>query len=149
MDILYEDESYKIIGAAIEVFHELGSGFLEAVYQESLETEFNLRNIPYKREVPLNIYYKRNLLSKFYVADFICYDKIILEIKAVSMLTNQHQAQLLNYLKATGFHLGFLFNFCGEKMEYKRLVRESPRLSAVNLTADDADERGRLIGKGD
>jgi GxxExxY protein len=133
LEILYKDESYNIIGAAIEVFHELGSGFLEAVYQESLETEFNLRSIPYKREAPLNIYYKKKLLSKFYIADFICYEKIILEIKAVSTLTNEHQAQLLNYLKATGFHLGFLFNFCGEKMEYKRFVRESPRLSAVNF----------------
>jgi GxxExxY protein len=133
LELLYENESYNIIGAAIEVFHELGSGFLEAVYQESLETEFNLRNIPYRREVPLNIYYKNKQLSKFYIADFICYDKIILEIKAVSALTNEHQAQLLNYLKATGFHLGFIINFCGEKMEYKRFVRESPRLSAVNL----------------
>ena len=78
MDLLYEEESYSIIGAAIAVHQELGNGFLEAVYQEVLEKEFLIRNIPYKREVQLTIYYKNEPLEKFYAADFICYDKIII-----------------------------------------------------------------------
>ena len=94
MDLLYEKESYSIIGAAIAVHQELGCGFLEAVYQEALEKEFLIRNIPYKREIPLTIYYKNEPLDKFYAADFVCYDKIIVELKALSAITNEHQAQV-------------------------------------------------------
>jgi GxxExxY protein len=94
MGYLYEQETYKIIGAAMEVHNVLGCGFLEAVYQEALENEFALQDIPYKREAILPIYYKDKLLQKTYIADFICFEKIIVELKALSNLTNEHHAQI-------------------------------------------------------
>ena len=106
-----ENESGKIINACMEVHNELGSGFLEAVYQEALEKEFKLQNIPYEREKLLPISYKGEKLLKEYYADFICYDKIIVEIKAVESIHEKHKAQLMNYLKATGYKVGFLVNF--------------------------------------
>ena len=120
--ILFKDESYKIIGAAMEVHRELGPGFLEPIYQEALEIEFQNKQIPYKRESRLFVYYKGILLNKEYVADFICYDQIIIETKAVSELTTEHQSQLLNYLKATGKKLGILINFGTQSLEYKRMA---------------------------
>jgi GxxExxY protein len=127
MDLLYENETYKIIGAAMEVHKELGAGFLEAVYQEALEKELAIQNIPFKREAILPIYYKNILLQKVYIADFICYDKIIVELKALSALNTEHMAQLLNYLKATDLKLGLLINFGKSSLEYKRIIRENPR----------------------
>jgi GxxExxY protein len=103
----------------------LGYGFLEGVYQEALEREFNLRHIPYRREVSIVIYYKKIVLSKSYIADFICYDKIILELKALSALSPAHQAQFLNYLKASRFKLGILINFGAKSLEYQRIIREN------------------------
>jgi GxxExxY protein len=94
MELLYEEETYIIIGAAMAVHQELGNGFLEAVYQEALEKEFQIRNIPYKREVPITIYYKNEPLNKFYIPDFICFDKIVVELKALSVITSDHQAQV-------------------------------------------------------
>ena len=88
MGLLYEEESYLIIGAAIDVHKELGNGFLEARYQEALEKEFQIKKIPYKREVPLTIYYKNEPLNKFYIPDFICFEKIIVELKALSAITS-------------------------------------------------------------
>lgn len=123
MDILFKDEAYQIIGACMEVHRELGHGFLEAVYQESLEREFILKKIPFEREVPLRIHYKGIVLNKFYVADFVCYGKIILEMKALNVLTTQHESQVLNYLKATSYQLGILVNFGSKSLEYKRMVR--------------------------
>ena len=123
MNILYKDESYKIIGAAMAVHKEMGCGFLEAVYQETIEKEFCIQCIPYKREVLLPIYYKGELLSKNYMADFVCYDKIIVELKAVSSLSSEHKAQVLNYLKAANFELGLLINFGESKLKYERLVK--------------------------
>jgi GxxExxY protein len=105
------------------VFNEIGSGFLEAVYQEALEKEFCLQNIPYKREVSFPIYYKDELLSKNYIADFVCYDKIIVELKAVSSLSSEHKAQVINYLKVAKLELGLLVNFGEGKLKYERLVR--------------------------
>jgi GxxExxY protein len=127
MELLYKDEVYAIIGAAMTVHNELGSGFLEAVYQEALEKEFALQNIPSKKESLLQIYYKNQLLSKYYIADFLCYDKIIVEVKALSKLTVDHYAQTLNYLKASGLELGVLINFGQSKLEYKRIIREHSR----------------------
>ena len=124
MGLLYEEESYLIIGAAIAVHKELGNGFLEAIYQEALEKEFNIRRIPHKREVPLRIYYKDEPLSKYYVADFICYDKIIIELKALSAITSEHQAQVLNYLKASRLTLGVIINFGKQSLEHKRVIKE-------------------------
>ena len=122
MDLLYEDETFNIIGSAMTVHNELGSGFLEAVYQEALEHEFALNNIPSRREIPLQIFYKEKLLSKLYIADFICYEKIIVELKSISALHNEHIAQTINYLKATKFKLGLLINFGKTKLEYKRII---------------------------
>ena len=121
-DILFKTESYRIIGACMEVHNVLGAGFLEPVYQEALAYEFNLQNIPFEREKQLTIRYKDIELEKMYSADFVCYDKIILELKALSALTSEHEAQVLNYLKATGYKLGILVNFGAKTLEYKRLV---------------------------
>lgn len=121
-EILYKAESFKIIGACIEVHKELGSGFLEAVYQEALAVELTKQNIPFVREMELKINYKGIDLNKKYLADFICFNKILLELKALTKLTGEHESQVLNYLKATGFRLGLLINFGSKSLEYKRLV---------------------------
>jgi GxxExxY protein len=121
-DIIFKEESYKIIGAAIEVHKELGAGFVEPVYQEALEIEFKIQNIPYYREKNLNIFYKRQKLVKHYLADFVCYENIIVELKALSELSGEHEAQLLNYLKASKMKLGLLINFGSKSLQYKRLV---------------------------
>ena len=121
-ELIYKDEAYEIIGAAMAVHRELGPGFLEAVYQEALEIEFQLRDIPYERERQLNIDYKGHTLSKHYNADFVCYDKIIVETKAICELTSKDESQVLNYLKATGYKLGILINFGEERLRYKRMV---------------------------
>ena len=123
MELIYKEEVYRIIGAAMEVHKELGCGFLEAVYQEALELEFQFCKISYDREAKLNIYYKEILLNKYYEADFICFDKIIVELKALSGLTSEHESQLLNYLKATNFKVGLLINFGKQSLEYKRMVK--------------------------
>jgi GxxExxY protein len=122
MDLIYKDEVYDIVGAAMEVHKVLGNGFLEAVYHEALAVEFVERGIPFEMEKNIQIHYKGVLLKKYYQADFICYDKIILELKALSLLTGEHEAQLLNYLKATGFKTGLLINFGQKSLIYKRFV---------------------------
>lgn len=120
--IIFKDESYKIIGACMEVHSELGCGFLEAVYQEALTIEFTKRNIPFEQEKLLRISYKGQVLKKEYKADFICYNKIIIEIKALGKLAPEHLAQTLNYLKITDFELGLLVNFGSTSLHYKRVV---------------------------
>jgi GxxExxY protein len=121
-ELIYKEESYQIIGACMEVHKELGPGFLEPVYQEALSYELGSRNIPFEKEKALKIDYKGKMLEKTYVADFVCFDKIIVELKAVKELTMEHESQVLNYLKATGYKLGLLVNFGGKSLEYKRLV---------------------------
>lgn len=122
--LLYKDESYVIQGAIFEVYREMGCGFLEAVYQECLEEEFKLQNIPFVAQRDLLIEYKGKKLRQTYKPDFICFDQIIVEIKALSVLAGEHEAQVLNYLKATGYRLGLLVNFgCHPKATVKRLVR--------------------------
>ena len=111
MELIYKQECFDITGAVMDVHSNLGTGFLEEVYQEALEIEFKKRNIPYEREKTLNIFYKDVQLKKFYKADFICYDKIIVELKSVKEVLPAHRAQVMNYLKATGFKLGLIFNF--------------------------------------
>ena len=121
--IIYRQESYEIIGAAYDVYNKLGHGFLEAVYQEALEIELKKRDIPYEREKDLKILYDGIELKQSYKADFVCYDKIIIELKAVSSLDDAHHAQVYNYLHATGFKLGILLNFgCSNGLETKRIV---------------------------
>lgn len=111
MAIIYKDESYAITGAALKVYATLGIGFLEAVYQEALEIELQKRNIPYEREKEIKIYYDGQELKQTYRADFVCYGNIIVELKAVAALDDSHRSQVFNYLKATGYKLGLLFNF--------------------------------------
>ena len=121
--VLFREESYLIQGAIFEVYKELGLGFLEGVYQESLEHELRIRNIPFVAQPELTINYKGIKLSQKYRPDLICHEKIIIEIKAVSDLRPEHQAQTLNYLKATGIRLGLLVNFGSHpKATIKRLA---------------------------
>jgi len=122
MTLIHEELTYKIIGAAMEVYNELGSGFLESVYQEAFEIELQKQNIPYQKEVLLNIIYKDITLKKHFYADFICYGKIVIELKALSKIAPEHYAQILNYLKATGHHVGLLLNFGEKTLNYKRLA---------------------------
>ena len=122
--MIHKNQAYKIIGAARAVHAELGPGFLEAVYQEALAIEFELREIPFRKEVLLPITYKGYSLENKYKADFICYDKIIVETKATKELTGMDEAQVINYLKATGYKLGMLINFGEESLNYKRIVKE-------------------------
>ena len=122
--LLYKDEVYAIIGAAIEVHRELGPGFLEAVYQEALEIELEERVVPFESQKPLPIFYKKRRLKKEYIADAICYDKIIVELKALDKLSGREKAQLLNYLKATGLRVGLLINFGSDgTLEWERLIK--------------------------
>jgi len=109
--IVYKQESYAIQGAIFAVYREMGSGFLEAVYQECLGRELALRDIPHRAQVMLPLAYKGRALDQTYCADFICYEKIIVELKATSELRSEHRAQVHNYLKATGLRLGLLVNF--------------------------------------
>ncbi len=117
-----DPQTFAIIGAAMDIHRQLGHGFLEAVYQEAAVVEFRLRNIPFEREVLLPVKYKGTPLPVHYRADFICFSEIIVEFKAISTLTTTDEAQVLNYLKATGFHRGLLFNFGSASLQQKRLV---------------------------
>lgn len=121
-DVLFKDEAYAIIGAAFEVHKELKNGFLEPVYQLALAKEFILKDIPFEKEALINIYCKGEKLDKCYKADFICYNDIIIELKALSDLTSEHEAQLINYLKATNKKLGLLINFGRSSLQYKRII---------------------------
>lgn len=133
MDLLYKDEVYAIVGAAMDVYNNLGPGFLEAVYQEAMEIETAARKIPALPEQKLYIEYKGAPLKKFYEADLICYDKIIVEIKAMDKLTSREDAQILNYLKATGMKVGVLINFgAHQNLEWKRLVFTQARQPRFN-----------------
>lgn len=120
---LYKDETYRIVGACFEVYNEMGCGFLESVYQECLELELELQTITFRSQQKLVLKYKGRTLEKTFEPDFICFDKIIVEIKAVSVLTDEHRAQLINYLHATGKEVGLLINFGNHhKLEHERFV---------------------------
>ena len=121
--IIYADESYKIMGACFNVYKKLGCGFLEPVYQECLGIEFIYRNITNIPQKELILRYRGQQLKHTYKPDYICFDKIIVEIKAVSKLIDEHRAQILNYLHASGFKLGILVNFGHyPKLEFERIV---------------------------
>ena len=112
-------------GAYFEVYKEKGPGFLEPVYQECLAIEFTERSIPYVEQYRLKLTYKEQILKQGYQPDFLCYEKIIVEIKAVKMLTDEHRAQIINYLKGTGIKLGLLVNFGHyPRLEYERFINE-------------------------
>jgi GxxExxY protein len=124
MELVLKNECYAIVGACFEVYKEKGCGFLETVYQECLELEFGFQNIPATNQALLSLFYKDHLLKQKYIPDFICFDKVILEIKAVKSLTDEHRAQVHNYLKATGYKLGILANFGHyPQLEWERIVR--------------------------
>jgi GxxExxY protein len=123
MNIVHKLESFEIMGACFEVYKEKGSGFLEAVYQECLEIEFGERKVLFKAHPQLGLSYKGQSLRTKYTPDFICYDKIVVELKAVTTLTDEHRAQIQNYLRATQLKLGLLVNFGHyPKVEYERIV---------------------------
>ncbi|HMV86578.1 MAG TPA: GxxExxY protein [Blastocatellia bacterium] len=121
--LIFGDEVYAIVGAAMEVHTVLGTGFLEAVYQSALKLELRNRNIPFEFEKELPVLYKGQRLDTLYRADLICYGKIIVELKALDRLTGKEESQIINYLKATGFRVGVLINFGSRgKLEWKRFV---------------------------
>ncbi|NRT15123.1 GxxExxY protein [Flavobacterium sp. 28A] len=120
--IIYKEESYAIIGACMKVHRILGVGFLEAVYEEALGREFHILKIPFKRQLKLNLYYDGQKLKKQYRADFVCYDRIIVEIKAVAQMPIIFHSQLKNYLKCTKLELGILVNFGTASLTYKRVI---------------------------
>lgn len=123
-ELLLKEEVFAIIGAAIDVHRELGSGFLEPVYQEAMEIELTSRHIPFEAQKLLVIKYKGRALQKQYEADLVCYGQIIVELKALDRLSGREQAQILNYLKATGLRVGLLINFGSHaRLEWKRFVR--------------------------
>jgi GxxExxY protein len=130
-----DPQTHAIIGAAMEVHRQLGRGFLEGVYHEALAVEFAARSIPFSRELELPIYYKGNCLACFYRADFVCFENIIVELKALSDLTGVERAQIINYLKATNSERGLLFNFGVERVQFERFANFYLRTSAQS--ADD------------
>ena len=122
-DYPFKKECYNIIGCAMKVHSELGNGFLEAVYQEALEIMFQENKIQYEKEKMLEITFRGRILNKKYFTDFMCYDEVIVELKALSELNNKHISQVLNYLKATNKKVGLLINFGSDRLEYKRIIR--------------------------
>ena len=117
-----DPRTYAIIGAAMEVHRHLGCGFLESVYQEAMALELTAREIPYRREVEIPVFYKGQRLDAFFRADFLCFDSVIVELKALASLSGVEEAQVINYLKGTGFEIGLLFNFGAESQEHRRFV---------------------------
>jgi len=122
-NLLHHELTREIIGAAMEVNKTLGNGFLESVYEESLAIEFDLRNIPYKRQKGIDVFYKEQLAKQF-VCDFLVGEKVLVEIKAIKAITGVEEAQVLNYLRATGIEVGLLINFGEQSLKYKRLVMQ-------------------------
>ena len=117
-----DPRTYEIIGAAIEVHKQLGCGFLESVYQEALAIELGLREIPFRREVKLPVSYKGKILVTSFCADFICFDSIVVELKALAAMSGTEEAQLINYLKATRYKVGLLLNFGARSLQHRRLI---------------------------
>ena len=136
--ILHKDESYRIIGACFEVYKQKGCGFTEPVYQECLGLEFEFQHIPFVAQVELQLDYKGRLLTQYFKPDFICFDKILVEIKALTNLIDVHRAQALNYLNATRFDLVLLVNFGHfPKLEYERIACSRPKTISDELNSWD------------
>jgi GxxExxY protein len=121
-----DPQTYAIIGAAMEIHQQLGCGFLEAVYHQAMMLELTARAIPYQREVPLVIQYKGQPLPCGYRADFVCYDDVLVELKAIKQLTSVERAQVIHYLRATGLKRALLLNFGSQSLEYERIVLNAP-----------------------
>ena len=135
-EIVYKDESYKIIGACFEVYKQKGFGFTEPIYQECLAIEFEIQGIPFIEQPEIQLEYKGRKLKQFFKPDFICYDKIIVEIKALPDLIDKNKSQILNYLNATKFELALLINFGHyPKLEYKRIANN--RIKDKNISLND------------
>jgi GxxExxY protein len=132
-DLKFKEEVYAIIGAAMEVHREKGCGFSEPVYQECLELELADRNIVAEPQKEMQIFYKGRLLKRTYIADFIAYGKIIVELKALDKLTPRDEAQVINYLKSSGLEVGLLINFGSQSLEWKRLVLSVSPVESVDL----------------
>ena len=122
---IYKEESYQITSALFEVHKQLGCGFLEKVYQEALAIEFNNRHIPFEKEKVFKITYKNTVLENVFIADFVCFNKIILELKAVQQIDSIHKAQVINYLRASNLQLGILANFGEEYLSPIRLFNKN------------------------
>ena len=131
-----DPETYAIIGACMAVHTELGHGFSEPVYQDAVEIELQFRKIPHERELPLEIFYRGVKLKSFYKPDFICFGSVIAELKALSALDSAHDAQVINYLKATGHERGLLINFGTPKLQFKRLILSHQHLRNSAPSAD-------------
>jgi len=121
-ELIYKEESFKIIGICFEVHNHLGPGFLEVVYKDALEYEFGLAGIPFTREKRYDVRYKNVILPHYFVADFVVMDKIILEVKGVKAISDEYVARTINYLKVSGLRLGLLVNFGEERLKSKRLT---------------------------
>jgi GxxExxY protein len=121
-----DSRTYSIIGAALEVHRQLGRGYLESVYQEAMALEMTTRGIPYRREAEIPVFYKNQRLNASFRADFLCFDSVIVELKALAGLSGAEEAQVINYLKATGFEIGLLLNFGSASLEHRRLAFSKP-----------------------
>ncbi|HEY7088372.1 MAG TPA: GxxExxY protein [Tepidisphaeraceae bacterium] len=131
-----DPQTYAVIGSGMDVHRELGCGFLEHAYQEALALEFQARGIPFAREVDVPIFYKGARLACCYRADFVCFGEVIVEVKAVKQLTSIERAQVINYLKATGYTVALLINFGAESLEYERIVLSKPQRRRAALDPD-------------
>ena len=139
-ELIYKAESYAIVGACFEVYKEKGCGFVEPVYQECLAIEFEHRGIPFEAQAQMDLFYRGRKLTPFYKPDFICYGKIIVEIKAVSRLVPEHRAQLMNYLKGTRCDLGLLINFGHfPKIEHERIVGTTSSRLRIDVERIDSN----------
>jgi len=127
-ELILREECYKVVGACLEVAHDKGCGFLEAVYQECLEIEFDYQKLPHVPRQELRLFYRQRELKQKFIPDFVCFDQIIVEIKAVSQLTDAHRSQVINYLNASDFQLGLLINFGSHpRLEWERFVHTNKR----------------------
>jgi len=139
-ELIFKEEAYAIVGACFEVYKDKGCGFVEPVYQECLAIEFEHRGIPFIAESQLDLYYRQRKLTHYYKPDFVCFGKIIVEIKAVSKLISEHRAQTMNYLKGTGYHLGLLVNFGHfPGIEHERIASTTSKRLADGNGGDHPD----------
>jgi GxxExxY protein len=146
-ELLYPKESYAIVGVCFNVYNEMGCGFLEAVYQECLQMELRTQGIPFVAQPTLSLAYRGQQLKQTYQPDFVCYDRIVVELKVAECLADAHRAQVLNYLHATGFKLGLLVNF-GQwpKLDYERIALTGEKTTPAVISGHSRDSRVKSLG---